>query len=135
MYFSKGGVFRTTLDNWVGTLLIFVLAMVQIIYFSWVHGVERGWREMHQGAHIRIPGFYKIVMKWIAPVYLLVVFFFFCKNNLGGWIRDAANDGYQQGALALIGAVTVLLVVCLVIGEKRWRAQGLDIDDRKPIVD
>jgi SNF family Na+-dependent transporter len=135
MYYSKGGVFRTTLDNWVGTLLIFVLAMIQIIYFSWVHGIERGWREMHQGAHIRIPALYKIVMKWISPLYLLIVFFFFCKNNLGGWIRDAANDGYQQGALALIGLVTILLVVCLVVGEKRWRAQGLDIDDRRPIVD
>ncbi len=135
MYFSKGGVFRSTLDNWVGTLLIFVLAMIQIIYFSWVHGIERGWREMHQGSHIRIPSVYKIIMKWVAPVYLLVVFVFFCKNNLPGWIHDAANDGYQQGALGLIAFTAIVLIACLVVGEKRWRAQGIDIDDKTPVRD
>jgi len=132
MYFSLGGRFWSTIDNWVGTLLIFVLAMVQIIYFSWVHGIERGWKELHQGAHVRIPSFYKIIMKWIAPTYLLIVFFFFCKNNLGAWIKAAADDPYQQGALGLIGAVVVVLIACLVVGEKRWRAQGLDIDDKNP---
>jgi SNF family Na+-dependent transporter len=135
MYFSAGGRFRTAIDDWVGTFLIFILAAVQIICFSWVHGIDRGWKELHEGAHVRIPRVYKFVMKWVAPLYLLTVFFFFCKNNLGGWIRNAANDPLQQGGLALIGGTLLLLIVCLRIGEKRWRAQGLDIDDRKPITD
>jgi hypothetical protein len=33
----------------VGTYLIFVLAMVQIICFAWVFGIDRGWRALHQG--------------------------------------------------------------------------------------
>jgi SNF family Na+-dependent transporter len=135
MYYSQGGRFWTTIDDWVGTLLIFVLAMVQIICFSWIHGIDRGWRELHQGAHIRLPGFYKFIMKWVAPLYLLTVFFFFCKNNLGGWIRAVADDAVRQGAMALIGATLVLLIVCLWFGERRWRAQGIDIDDRKPLAD
>ena len=64
-----------------------------------------------------------------------MVFVFFCKNNLGDWIRAAANDGYRQGALALIGVTALILIGCLVVGEKRWRAQGLDIDDKNPIKD
>lgn len=135
MYFSAGGRFRTAIDDWVGTFLIFILAGVQIICFSWVHGIDRGWREMHEGAHIRVPRVYKFVMKWVAPLYLLTVFFFFCKNNLVGWIRAAANDPMQQGGLALVGGSLLLLIACLRIGEKRWRAQGLDIDDRTPISD
>jgi SNF family Na+-dependent transporter len=135
MYFSQGGVFRSAIDDWVGTFLIFVLAGVQIICFSWVFGIERGWKELHQGAHIRIPGFYKLIMKWVAPLYLLTVFFFFCKNNLGGWIRAVIDQPLQQGALALVGATIVLLLICLRIGEKRWRAQGLDIDGREPPVE
>ena len=42
MYYSKGSIFWATIDDWVGTFLIFVLAMVQIICFSWVFGIERG---------------------------------------------------------------------------------------------
>jgi hypothetical protein len=134
MYYSKGGIFRSAIDDWVGTFLIFILAGIQIIYFSWVHGIERGWKEMHEGAHIKIPLFYKVIMKWVAPLYLLAVFFFFCKNNLGGWVRAVAADPLQQGAMILIGVTLLILIICLRVGEKRWRAQGLDIDDRKPLI-
>jgi neurotransmitter:Na+ symporter, NSS family len=131
MYFSRGSIFMGAIDDWVGTYLIFVLAMVQIIAFSWVFGIDRGWAEAHEGASIRIPGFYKVVMKYLAPAYLLIVFAAFTVNNLPGWIRAAANEPLQQGALALIAAVTVLLVACTYVGTKRWRAAGLDVDGRE----
>jgi len=66
MYYSQGGIFRTAIDDWVGTFLIFVLAMVQIICFSWVFGIDRGWREMHQGAHVRVPPVYRFIMKYVT---------------------------------------------------------------------
>jgi SNF family Na+-dependent transporter len=131
MYFSRGSIFWSTIDNWVGTFLIFVLAMVQIIVFAWVFGIDRGWKEAHAGAHIRIPGFYRFIMKYVSPVFLLVVFGAFSVQNLPDWIRDVAAEPLQQGALLLVGAVIVLLVVCTRIGEKRWRAAGLDVDGRQ----
>ncbi len=133
MYFSKNGAFQATLDDWVGTFLIFILAAVQIICFSWVFGLKRGWQEMHRGARLRIPVMFKLVMLLIAPAYLLIVFFFFCKNNLGDWIEAVKNEPMRQGALALVAGVALLLVICLRIGETRWRALGLDIDDQYPL--
>jgi SNF family Na+-dependent transporter len=133
MYYSKGGEFRGAIDDWVGTFLIFVLAGVQIICFSWVFGIERGWKEMHQGANMRVPGFYKFIMMWVAPAYLLVVFLFFCKDNLGTWIQNVAKSPMQQGALVLVGTVLLLLLGCVAIGERRWRTQGIDINDDHPL--
>jgi SNF family Na+-dependent transporter len=135
MYYSKDGIFWTTIDDWVGTFLIFILAMVQIICFSWVFGIDRGWKEAHAGAHMRIPGFYKVVMKYVAPVYLIIVFVAFSVQNLGGWVRAVAEEPLRQGALALVVATIVLLVVCTAIGEKRWRAAGLDLDGKHEPVD
>jgi SNF family Na+-dependent transporter len=135
MYFSRGTIFQSTIDDWVGTFLIFILAMIQIICFSWVFGIERGWKEAHEGANLRIPGAYKFVMKYVAPGYLLVVFGAFCWQNLPTWIRDVADEPLRQGALALIGAVTLLLVYCTWVGEKRWRAAGLDLDGKNPPAD
>jgi neurotransmitter:Na+ symporter, NSS family len=132
MYYSEGGIFWSTIDDWVGTFLIFILAMIQIIFFAWVFGIERGWREAHQGAQIRIPGIYKVVMKYIAPVYLIVVFVAFCRSNLPVWIQAVRDEPARQGALALILATTLLLVVCTYLGEKRWRAAGIDLDGREP---
>jgi len=135
MYFSRGSIFWSTIDDWVGTFLIFVLAMVQIIVFAWVFGIERGWKEAHAGAHIRIPAFYKVVMKYIAPVYLLAVFLAFSVQNLPDWLSAVAAEPLRQGALLLIVAVIALLIVCTRIGEKRWRAAGLDVDGKTTQLD
>jgi SNF family Na+-dependent transporter len=132
MYFSRGSIFLGTIDDWVGTFLIFVLAMVQLICFSWIFGIDRGWKEAHDGAHIRIPRIFKFIMKYVSPVYLLAVFATFTVQNLPIWISGVASQPLAQGALALIAAVTVLLLVCVRIGEKRWRAAGLDLDGRIP---
>ena len=132
MYFSKGGIFWSTIDDWVGTFLIFVLAMIQIICFSWVFGVERGLAEAHQGAQLRIPGVYRFILKYVTPTYLLVVFAAFCWQNLGSWVKSVADEPLRQGAIGLILAVLVMLVVMVRIGEKRWHALGLDIDGKRP---
>ena len=128
MYFSRASIFWSTIDDWVGTFLIFLLAMVQIIVFAWIFGIDRGWEQAHLGAHIRIPRFYKVVMKYVAPTYLLVVFLAFSVRNLPDWLRAVAAEPLRQGAMALIVAVLALLVVCTRVGEKRWRAAGLDVD-------
>jgi len=135
MYYSRASIFWSTIDDWVGTFLIFVLAMVQIIVFAWIFGIERGWKEAHAGAHIRIPTFFKIVMKYIAPVYLLVVFIAFSVQNLPDWVRSVAAEPLRQGAMLLIVSVIALLVVCTRIGEKRWRAAGLDVDGKTTQLD
>jgi NSS family neurotransmitter:Na+ symporter len=135
MYYSKDGIFWSTIDDWVGTYLIFVLAMVQIICFSWLFGIDRGWKEAHTGAHIQIPAFYKVIMKYVAPIYLLVVFIAFTFQNLGDWLRAVAAEPLRQGAVALILAVTAFLVGCVWVGERRWKAAGLDIDGRQQPAD
>jgi SNF family Na+-dependent transporter len=146
MYFSEGGKFMGAIDDWVGTFCIFVLGGVQIILFGWVFGMERGWKELHAGSKMVVPSFFKFIMKWVAPAYLLTVFFFFCKDKLItkmgpdgkesiGWISKAMKEPMEQYALALVGAVILLLVICVAVGEKRWREQGLDVDDKHPLAD
>ncbi len=119
----------------MGTFLIFILAMVEIICFSWVFGIERGWKEAHDGARVRIPGFYKFVMKYVAPLYLLVVFGAFAYQNLGDWVQAVMDEPLRQGALGLVVLVTAVLIGCTWIGEKRWRAAGLDIDGKRTAPD
>jgi len=135
MYFSRGGLFWSTIDDWVGTFLIFVLAMVQIICFSWIFGIDRGMREAHHGAQIHIPHFYRFIMKYVTPTYLVVIFAAFCWSNLPAWVGSVLDEPLKQGAVGLILAVSVLLVVCTRVGEKRWRSAGLDIDGREPAED
>jgi hypothetical protein len=82
LYFSKDSVAMDTLDNWVGTLLIFMLAMFQSVLYGWIFGIKRGDEELHKGAHIRVPWFIQLVLKYVAPAYLIIIFATFCWKNL-----------------------------------------------------
>jgi SNF family Na+-dependent transporter len=82
VYFSKGLVALDTFDFWVGTFLIYTLAMFQTVLYGWVFGIERGYEELHQGANMRVPWFVQIVLKYISPAYLLVIFVTFCWQSV-----------------------------------------------------
>jgi SNF family Na+-dependent transporter len=132
LWFTAGGAFWSTVDFWVGTYLIFVLAMVQIIYFAWVFGIDRGWRELHQGASIKVPSIFKFIMKYVAPAYLIIVFVGFTVQNFSASLQASwANTGSRVGMLTIAG-ILVYLVAVTMVGEKRLRAAGVDIDDNNP---
>ena len=133
IYFTEGAVFWSTIDNWIGTFLIFIVAMLQIICFSWIFGIDKGWEAMHEGSRIKIPGIFKFIMKYVAPLYLIIVLAAFCIANLPQWIAQVGSQPMAQLALALIAGVIVFLAICLRIGEKRWKEQGLDLDGREPL--
>jgi SNF family Na+-dependent transporter len=133
LYFSRNLLFLDTIDFWVGTFLIFVLAAIQIICFSWVFGIERGMKEAHAGAHISIPGPIRFVMKWVTPLYLIVVFVGFCAQNLTGSFQTAMANPEARYALAWVVLNAVVLLVLVAVGARRWRRDGLDIDDRRPL--
>ncbi|MDQ6655724.1 MAG: sodium:calcium symporter [Verrucomicrobiota bacterium] len=130
IWFSKDTVALDTMDFWVGTFCIFLLATVQIICFGWVWGVKKGMAEIDQGALMRVPRFFVFVMRYIAPAYLLIVLAGFTYFNLGDKARELAGNPVALWTVAIIGAVIVLLIALVAIGERRWRAAGLDLDGR-----
>ncbi len=89
VYFSKDLKALDTIDFWVGTFLIYVLATVLIILFGWGVGLKRGMEEAHKGAEMRIPKFFGFIFKYVAPLYLLFI--------IGAWfLKDVL--GWQPGA-------------------------------------
>jgi SNF family Na+-dependent transporter len=132
MWASGDGVARHVIDFWVGTAMIFVLAAVQIVCFSWVFGVDRGLAEAHEGAKMRIPKVMRVVMKYIAPAYLLIVFVAFCFQSLGEHLDALLANPIAKATMAIVLFVALLLCMMVRIGESRWRAQGLDLDGTRP---
>jgi neurotransmitter:Na+ symporter, NSS family len=71
--FFEHGVFDEY-DYWAGTVSLVVFAFAEVILFSWIFGVDKGWAELKEGADIRLPGVYKHIIKYVTPVMLFVVF-------------------------------------------------------------
>ena len=61
-------------DYWVGTISLVIFAIAEIILFAWVFGMEKGWKEITHGADIVVPRVFKHIIKYVTPVFLLVVF-------------------------------------------------------------
>jgi len=60
-------------DYWAGTFGLVIFAAVEIVLFSWIFGIDRGWKEMHIGADLRVPLIYKFIIKWVTPIFLFIL--------------------------------------------------------------
>jgi SNF family Na+-dependent transporter len=143
LWFSKGLTALDTLDFWVGTFMIFVVAGTQIICFAWVFGVDKGLAEANRGAQKRIPHVFRFIIKYVSPVYLIVIFVGFCWFNLPPYIRSVLGDpatgtppdrSVIYAWLVILGTIAMLMIVT-AIGSRRWRAAGMDIDGKLPADD
>lgn len=132
IWFSQNLVALDTIDFWVGTFLIFVMAAVQIICFGWVFGLERGIREAEEGGHMKIPKIFHFIIKYISPAYLIIVFVGFCYQALPGYVTQISGNTVVQYTLGLIVLVIIGLVIVTRIGEQRLRRANMDVDGRFP---
>jgi SNF family Na+-dependent transporter len=73
VFFFQYGVFDEY-DYWAGTVSLVVFAMLEIILFAWVFGMDKGWAEINRGGDMKVPIIYKYIIKYITPVILILVF-------------------------------------------------------------
>lgn len=84
IFFFSQGVFDEY-DYWAGTVSLVVFALLESILFSWVFGLKKGWKEITDGADIKVPVVYRFIIKYITPVALILVF-------TGALIRPVGDD-------------------------------------------
>ncbi len=112
-------------DYWAGTFGLVIFSAVEIVLFSFVFGIHRGWATLQEGADIRIPAIFKPIMKWVTPAFLFVL--------LGWWtvteawpallmenVDDAASIPYRWVSRLLMLAV---LALCLWMIRRAWRGR------------
>ncbi|OGD14579.1 MAG: sodium:calcium symporter [Candidatus Aminicenantes bacterium RBG_16_63_14] len=124
--FFKFGVLDE-LDFWAGTFGLVVFAAIEVILFSWVFKIKKGWEEMHKGADLKVPRVFKFIMTYITPVYLLVLLGvwtyqdavknFLMRDPENVHYADASHHPYLWGARIMI--VVLILVVTLLI-RRAW---------------
>ncbi len=117
--------FLGEMDFWAGTFGLAVFALVEVILFAWVFGMDRAWAEITRGADIRIPRFFYYVIRYVTPVYLLII--------LAVWTaQDARKTLMMEGIEetdrpAILWARLMLLAILagfLVLIGHAWRRRG-----------
>lgn len=124
MYFSKDMAALDTFDFWVGTMFIFILALVQTIMYGWVLGIDRGNEELHRGAHLRVPYFVQLILKYVTPLYLVAIFIGVCFTQGPNYVETLSQGGVPLYSVMFIGGILAFLLLLVNIAGQRWKREG-----------
>ncbi len=122
--FYEAGAFGEY-DYWAGTFSLVVFALGETIIFVWIFGSNKAWKEINRGADVKIPVFFKFVIKYITPVFLIAVFVGSTIKPLGGEWGNAfyslvTGEGWPFAPDSLIG-----MIFNTGVSDKRWFIDGL----------
>ncbi len=129
VFFSANLKALDTIDFWVTNLLMVVLATIQIVIFGWIIGIEKGFALAHEGSAIRIPRIFKFIMKYVSPLFLILVFGAWVYTGVLGYSFTGGERAYSsyvtdlfiakdRAAIVSVGliALVAILVVMLTAG-------------------
>ena len=91
----------------MGTFFITLFALIEIILFVWVFGIDRGWEEMHKGARLQVPRFFYWVMKYVTPIMLIGI--------IGGWLFTEWIPTIMKSGTT-IWITRIFILIMLIIG-------------------
>lgn len=122
--FLKQG-FLDEFDYWVGTFGLVVFALIEVLIFCWILGMDNAWEEITAGADIKLPRFFYYVLKYIAPLYLIAIFVAWGYQDAWPLLRfqgvEDANIPYRLAARLTMLGITLFLgyLVYRVYGRKK----------------
>ncbi len=119
-FLGKGVV--DELDFWGGTFCLVLFATVEVILFGWIFGINKAWEEVHHGADMRLPGVYKYIIKYVTPIFLLVVLTaWFFQEWLPIIRMDNVTDANRPYILATRVGLWLLFIALAVLVRLAWR--------------
>jgi SNF family Na+-dependent transporter len=95
-----GSTFFDEFDFWAGTFMLVVFALGEAFLFAWIFGMDLGWKEITNGAELAIPTIFFFIIKYVTPVFLLLILVAFAFQPAAGWNAyiEAAMGGKSAPA-------------------------------------
>ena len=127
IFFLKHGVVNE-LDFWGGTFCLVLFAAIETILFGWIFGMEKAWEEMHHGAEMRLPRIYKFIIKYITPLFLIIILITWSwQQGIPMFLMKTASETdkpYILGIRLMLLAMFIILGILVKIAWSR-RKKGI----------
>jgi NSS family neurotransmitter:Na+ symporter len=108
VWLYPGGAFDE-FDFWTGTFGLVVFALAESFIFAFIFGMDRGWAEITRGADIKVPEFFRFIIKYVTPAFILIIFTGSMIKPAGDWSAAFASlfsgDGWPLAPDSVIGRV------------------------------
>jgi F0F1-type ATP synthase assembly protein I len=112
-YFSE-------LDNWVGTYLLVVLGLIEVLVAGWLMK-KKSLDEMNNGAYWKVPKWFHVVfIKFLTPISIIVLLVFSTKDYISkgyfNLIPESISKISTENAVPWFLAARIVVICMLVIG-------------------
>lgn len=104
--------FLDEMDYWAGTFGLVVFALMETILFMWVFGADKAFEEINSGGDIKIPIFFKYIMKYITPLILIIIMIWWLINDA---IPTLLLKGVPQEKVPYLWGARILMLLILGI--------------------
>ncbi len=118
------------LDFWGGTFSLVLFGCIETILFAWVFGMDKAWEEIHRGAMIRIPKFYRFIIKYVTPLFLLTILTAWLIQDGLPFILMKNVSAEDRPTVLAVRVILGAIFLTLIIGVwAAWRKRGSKIKE------
>ncbi|KXG76483.1 sodium-dependent transporter [Thermotalea metallivorans] len=111
-------VYLTEVDNWVGSYLLIVLGLIEIIAVAWLMG-DRALEEMNRGGLWQIPSwFFNLFHKVLTPAAIAILLFFSTRDYITAGYFKAIPSFVEKTPQLIpwVNGARIVLVTVLAVG-------------------
>jgi len=123
IYFTRDTVALDVMDFWVGTTLMVVLALFEVVLFGWVLGVDAGLKEANRGSALRIPRFFRFIIRYVCPAYLIVILVAFAYRSFPAQARAVAERPVAMLTVLFMLVLFAFLWLLVHLAARRWERE------------
>ncbi|WP_324735291.1 sodium-dependent transporter [Thermococcus sp. SY098] len=118
-------VYLSELDMWVGSYFLVLLGFFDVIVGVWLFKPDNFWEELHKGAFINVPEWFKPIIMYIAPIFMAVLLIGNTKDYYSmGALRFHVSKAYVENVLGgsypdavpLVLRARIVILIILIIG-------------------
>lgn len=103
------------MDFWGGTFLLVLFGFIEVVFFAWIFGIDNGWRELHQGAHIQVPVIFKFIIKYVTPLYVgIILVAWLYKNFLPTLLLQKEEYANNLNHIIILRIILLLIFIGLL---------------------
>lgn len=131
----------TEVDNWVGSYLLVVLGLIEVIVAGWLMR-GKALTEMNNGSYWKVPSwFFKVFIQFLTPVFTAVLLIFSTRDYLAAgyfkWVPDFVAKTpqlvpwVQAGRIVVIGVIIIGFIQAYNTIKKKY---GQELSTGKTVV-
>lgn len=128
IFFLGHGVVEE-MDFWGGTFCLVLFATIETVIFAWIFGMNKAWEEMHHGAELSIPKFYKFIIKYITPAFLIFILgFWFVQQGLPVILMEGVPMERIPFILGIrLGLIAIFIIIAILVRKAWYRKKKLGL--------